>query len=285
MRRVCSIFVISILLLFAFYKDSPATAMRDYCVIPPFVTLNPPKTNVLIIFDNSNSMDEDFYGNAVGSYSPASKSVVGKKALREIVERFKDKFRIGLITYKVSGVRAYHIHNSSYFVSYEPKSYCPNPPPECVEYCQTGNAEAKSICESQCQADNPFFDVDYFDEIITNYSIGSEQRNRYCSLVYPKTQRMVNPTDPSHYMYYKHAYPMYSSSNLANAFCYSTGYNPNEGSPYDSYYCYHTKTGTSDDYNGYSNYWFYAQFIPTDTDYALGYYDFGRRLSLSLIHI
>ena len=279
MRKVCSIFVISILLLFIFYKDSPATAMRDYCAIPPFVTLNPPKTNVLIIFDNSNSMDEDFYGNAVGSYSPASKSVVGKKALRDIVERFKDKFRMGLITYKVSGVRAYHIHNSPYFVSYEPKSYCPNPPSECVEYCQTGNATAKSICESQCKADNPSFDVNYFDEIITNYSIGSEQRNRYCSLVYPKTQRMVNPTDPSHYMYYKHAYPMYSSSNLADAFCYSTGYNPNEGSPYDSYSCYHTKTGTSDDYNGYSNYWFDALFVPTDTDYALGYDDFGRRLS------
>jgi len=29
----------------------------------------PVKPNILIIVDNSNSMDEDFYGNAVGSFS------------------------------------------------------------------------------------------------------------------------------------------------------------------------------------------------------------------------
>jgi hypothetical protein len=34
----------------------------------------PVKPNILIIVDNSNSMDEDFYGNAVGSYSPSSKA-------------------------------------------------------------------------------------------------------------------------------------------------------------------------------------------------------------------
>jgi len=319
MRKVCSIFVISILLLFIFYKDSPATAMRDYCAIPPFVTLNPPKTNVLIIFDNSNSMDEDFYGNAVGSYSPASKSVVGKKALRDIVERFKDEFRMGLITYKVSGVSAYHIHNSPYFVSYEPKSYCPSHSKvctnntsqtcetdsdcsggtcvdPCVEYCQTLNSTYRSICESQCREDNPSFDVDYFDEIITTYAVGSEQRNRYCNLVYPKTQKLVNPTDTGNYIYYKHAYPFYSPSNEGTEFDYSKrypdetsssseAYDPHEGYKWcsgdfcatDYYYRYRVKEGTSDWFNGYSSDKGTAWFGPTDTDVALGYKDFGRR--------
>ncbi len=265
--------------------------MENYCTTPPFITQSV-KPNIIIILDNSNSMDEDFYGNAAGSYSSDSKSVVAKKALRNLIDIYKKKIRVGLVTYKLNPrssnnwsnndryvVPAY-IHNSPYFVSYEPKSYCPNPPPECVEYCQTGNTDAKNICEEQCQNDNPEFDVNYFDEIILNYPIGSEQRNRYCRLIYPKTQRHENPTDSDNYLYYKLALPYYSGSNNEVAFCYSTNYNPSEGSPWDYYRCYRIKTGTSDAYpDNYSSYWFGSSFYPTDTDYALGFLDFGRRLA------
>jgi len=292
-----------------FFYNITLAQIENYCTVPPFITLNPPKTNVLIIFDNSNSMDEDFYGNAVGSYSPASKSAIGRSALRDIIDHFKNRFRIGLMTYRISNVSSYYIHNSPYFVSYEPKSYCPSHNKvcsnntsqtcesdedcsggscvdPCVKYCQTGDVTYRSICESQCQAGNPLFDVDYFDEIITNYSIGSEQRNRYCNLIYPKTQKMVNPTDLSHYIYYKHAYPMYSDHNEGTRFAYAPNYNPDEGCQWtsgsfcatDQYRIYTTKTGTSDAENGYTGligtYWF----GPTDTDLALGYKDFGRRM-------
>jgi len=300
-KVVILILIIASILAWPIAKTAKAD-MAQYCSTPPFVTAGA-KPNVLIILDNSNSMDEDFYGNAVGSYASSSKSVVARNALRDLLDHLKNQLRSGLMTYRLPNrIYKYYIHNSPYFVSYEPKSYCPSHNKvcdnntsqtcesdsdcsggscvdPCVKYCQTGDSAYKSICESRCHEDNPSFNVDYFDEIITNYTIGSEQRNRYCRLVYPKMQRMVNPTDPYHYMYYKHAYPMYSSSNLAEAFCYSTGYNPNEGSPYDSYSCYHNKTGTSDDYSGYSNYWFGATVAPTDTDYALGYKDLGRRLS------
>ncbi|RLA97102.1 MAG: hypothetical protein DRG83_16420 [Deltaproteobacteria bacterium] len=254
--------------------------MPIYCSVPPFINrvVSP---NVLIILDNSNSMDEDFYGNAVGSYSPDSKAIIAREVLINLINTFKDKMRIGIMTYRLGeDVEEYHIHNSPYFCSYEPKSYCPNPPNACIVYCQTGDLNAKQECEDACQSDNPSFDVNYFDEIIQHYPIGSEQRNRYCRLIYPKTQRMVNPTDPANYVYYKHAYPMYSESNLDRAFCYSTSYNPAEGAPWDYYLCYRTKTGTSDGYpDSYSDYWFDSYFVPTDTDYALGYADFGRRLS------
>ena len=235
--------------------------------------------NVLIILDNSNSMDEDFYGNAVGSFSPQSKTVVGKKALRNIIDSLKDKLRVGLMTYNVSGVSAYYLNNNPVFVSYDPKSYCPNPPPECVKYAQTGDAGAKLICRSACRADNPSFDVDYFDEILNSYPIGTEQRTRYSNLVYPHNQRRANPTDASHFIYYKHAYPLYTLSKDSTAFFgYSSGYNPNEGEPWDSYGCYQTKTGTADDGSGYSNHSFNMTVSPTDTDIALGYKDFGKRL-------
>jgi type IV pilus assembly protein PilY1 len=240
--------------------------------------------NVLIILDNSNSMDEDFWGSAVGSYSPSSKSVVGKKALNNILADFRTRLRVGLMAYQVSGVSSNYLHNSPYFVSYDPKSYCPNPPPECVTYARTGDLGARSTCNAQCQTDNTQFNASYLDEIISFYPTGSAQRNRYADLIYPKTQRVVNPTDPSRYVYFKRAYPMYSDSNLGTAFCYASGYNPQEGNtPWDGYSCYKGKTGTTDDQTGYLNFWFGSQFVPTDSDYALGYLDFGRRLSWNYV--
>ena len=286
------------------YKWVRANAYK-YCATPPFITAGV-KSNVLIILDNSNSMDEDFYGNAVGSYASSSKSVVAKKAIRSLIDDLKGKLRVGLMTYRLPEVHKHHIHNSPYFVSYEPKSYCPssekvclNNPSQtcsssddcggnacvdpCVVYCQTGDRNFKSLCESKCRVDNPLFDPDYFDEIIGTYSIGSEQRNRYCRLVYPKAQRMVNPKDAAHYVYYKHAYPFYDDQDRGVSFCYSTSYNPHENTPWDSYSCYGVKEGTSDGFNGYSSYLGRGRFYPTDSDKALGYLDFGRRLSWTYV--
>jgi type IV pilus assembly protein PilY1 len=90
---------------------------------------------------------------------------------------------------------------------------------------------------------------------------------------------MVNPTDPSNYIYFKNAYPFYDGGNDGSMFCYSPGYNPNEGGPWDAYNCYWGKTGSSDDNTGYSNYYTTWQFMPTDSDFAVGYGDFGRRLN------
>lgn len=253
--------------------------MQDYCYVPPSVSTTVPP-NVLIILDNSNSMDEDFYGNAVGSYASNSKSVVAKKTIRNLIDKYKRNMRVGLMTYRLgNAANNYHIHNSPYFVSYDPKSYCPNPPPECVEYCRTDDTSKRDTCNSVCQAQNPSFDATYRDEIITAYAVGSSQRNKYCNLVYPKTQAIVNPSSPTLYMYTKQAFPFYATSNQGNAFCYSSTYSTNEYPSADSYACYRNKTNTSDANSGYSTYFASYTFYPTDTDYALGYLDFGRRLS------
>ena len=235
--------------------------------------------NILIIIDNSNSMDEDFVGNGVGSFATQSKSVQAREALRSIIDQLKYKMRFGLMSFQVSGVSAFYLHNSPYFASYDPKSYCPNPPPDCVQYAQTLDPGAQSTCSSVCRSANPLFDVTYMDEIITNYAVGSEPRNRYSNLVFPKTQRIVNPTDSSNYIYFKAAYPFYDGGNDGNMFCYSNGYNPSDGPPWNAYDCYWTKTGSSDDYSGYYNYYTTWGFMPTDSDYANGYANFGRRLN------
>ncbi len=258
--------------------------MNDYCVTPPFVN-TVLKPNVLVILDNSNSMDEDFYGNAAGSFNSTSKMVIGKKALRSIITRYKDKLRLGVASFKVgSGVAANYIHNSPYFVSYQLKSYCPNPPAECVDWCKTGTGASKTTCTTACQAQNASFDPDYFDEIITANALGSVTRNKYCDLVYPKTQVRETPTNPGIYWYYKQALPFYAGSSQETRHCYSTAYTTAECvsttvGPFQSYSFYTGKTNNSDANSGYSGGAGSGALSPTDSDVAAGYKNFGRRMS------
>ncbi len=282
--KTVSVFIFSFLVFFAFTPRHAAGGGGEEDL---FVT--PVKPNVLIIMDNSNSMDEDFYGNAVGSYTTGSKSVEGKKVLNTIVSTYADKMRLGLMTYKLPGdITKQYLTNVLYFVSYDPRSYCPNPPDECVDYCRNGSAPARATCQTACQSQNLLFDATYIDDSITGFSYSADPtaaRNRYCGLVYPKINRMTNPTDPTNYIYYKQALPLYSSYEQPDiAFWASPAYVANDSSP-DTYDIYGTKTGTSDGIptnpaapdNGYSSYVTSITVVPTDSDFALGYNEFGRR--------
>ncbi len=232
------------------------------------------RPNVLIILDNSNSMDEGFFGNAVGSFSPGSKSVVGRNVLTGLINAYVNSMRVGLMTYRLPSSSKWHLHNSAYFASYEPKSYCPNPPDACVEYCQTGQASSQATCQAACSAQNALFDATYFDEIISTSFIGTPKRNKYCNLIYPKTIM-----DPTYSIYYKQALPFYDSANNGTEFDYSPGYSTNEyPGTTNSYRRYRSKAGTSDLEVGYSTLFSTTGFLPTDSDYALGYANFGRRL-------
>ncbi len=276
------------ILVFCFIGISSVQAqvMSDYCSTPPFIN-TVLKPNILVILDNSNSMDEDFYGNAAGSFNSTDKLVIGKKALRDIITRFKDKLRLGVASFKIgSGVSALYIHNSPYFASYQVKSYCPNPPPECVDWCQTNNTGSKATCTTACQAQNAAFDPDYFDEIITANGVGSPTRNKYCGLLYPKTN--VEVPDPINYpgisLYYKQALPFYDNPQ-PTAHCYSPGYSTQECGgtsvgPWNDYSCWAQKTDSSDVGTGYNGTNIYnGGLLPTDSDVAAGYLNFGRRLS------
>lgn len=254
--------------------------------------------NVLIILDNSNSMDQDFYGNAVSSWRTQSRSVQARKAIIDlIVNPYYDQLRLGLMTYRVGSASKYHLHYSNYFTSFNPASYCPLGDSDddkaclqaCENYCKTGTGV--TTCDSCCKARNPSFDAVTaltLDEMFSSptnqyYPVGSEQRNRYCRLVFPRTQRIQNPTDPSNYIYHKTPGTFYSPNNQGNAFCYAQTYSAQEGSPpnytSDSYTCRTTKTGTSDAFVGYGSTSAYnGPFQPTDEDLALGFLgEFGRR--------
>lgn len=269
-------------------KDPPPTPdpvippIACNCTIPPFVATQA-KPNILIILDNSNSMDEDFYGGAVGSFSAASKSDVARTVLSNLITETRQMLRIGLMTYKLptSGISAYYIHNSPYFTSYDRGSFCPNPPAACQSYCEGTSADG-SECASACVAQNSQFILTPVDEIVTSYSAGSDEREKYCRLTYPKTKSQRNPNHPddnSSTLYFKMNLPFYSSVNQHVAFCYSSSYNYLEGTN-DIYQCYADKSGPSDAFEGYGGSLLYNNyFLPTDSDLALGFRDFGRRLS------
>ncbi|MEN6467601.1 MAG: PilC/PilY family type IV pilus protein [Smithella sp.] len=235
--------------------------------------------NVLLILDNSQSMDEDFVGNAIGAYRTNSRLVEGKRALQTMVNTYASQLRLGLMTYKLPAVTANHLHNAAYHVSYDPKSWCPSPPAACGTYCKTEDATAQATCQSACGLQNASFDATYRDAIITNYAASSEQRNRYCDLVWPKTNRIPNPnTAESNYIYHKLPGTYYSGSDQGYRFLYSTDYTPDENPVNDHYKICTGKTGTGDGNVGYtgcgpSN----NTYGPSDEDTALGFADWGRR--------
>jgi hypothetical protein len=277
--------IVALILITSGSSLNPSSAAADEQEL--FTSGSSVQPNVLMILDNSQSMDEDFVGNSVCPWATNSRLVEGKRALRTIVTNYASKMRLGLMTYNLGSVADYRLHNAAYFASYEPKSYCPDPPAACADYCKTDNPASAITCQASCFTQNSSFDATYRDEIITTgtgYAVGTEQRNRYCDLVYPKKNRYTNPSDISRYVYYRIPGTLYAASNQGNAFCYATGYSTNE-LVNDNYNCYSTKNGTSDGtYAGanpgqYSNYATGGIFFPTDEDIAQGFKDFGRRLS------
>ncbi len=273
----------------AFARSVPP--MTNYCVNSgATVNITP---NVLIILANSNSSDEDFVGNAVGSYSPTSKSVSGRSALINLINTYSNVMNIGLMTFRLpASNNPYYIYNSAYFASYNQESYCPNPPSNCVNYCINSDSADQTACQTACQAQNSSFNATYLLEPGT-LAVGNPLRTTYCALVYPKTIAITNPAAPSNYIYYSQALPFYDSSpNDGTLFIYSPAYSLSTQSsgagqgPYNTYNYYSSMTGTSDSGTlagsgtpGYSG--LVAQnegLVPTDSDVGLGYFNFGQRL-------
>ena len=213
------------------------------------------KANVLVVLDNSNSMDEAASGAAVGSNHPDSKSEIARGVVRSLTDTYRSRVNMGLMAYRQSTANTKHfLHNSPYDASYNPANYDP---------AWTGDR-------------------------------ASQTHKRY---------RMANPVSAGDYIHYNVALPFYSTSNYSNAFCYSPdadasnnfseGENPSTG-PWDNYRCFRTKTGPSDTIPtwgdatseaaaGYSSHWFTSQFFPTDSDFAQGILDFGKRMTWNLV--
>lgn len=243
------------LALLAHSLSCPAIDISQY---PLFIgTVN--KANVLLILDNSNSMDEEPSGTTAcsavgkcGSASDYSKSQIARTAAKSLVTIYANRINMGLMAYQqldpgntwASTLTSAHLHNSPYDVSYNPANYDPT---------FTGPRESTT-----------------------------------------KRYRIPNPTSPGNFIHYNVALPFYDAANQGNLFCYSPTAVPFSSAALDQYRCFKNKTGTSDTLptwgnsvseaaQGYSNFQFQTYFGPTDSDLAQGILDFGKQTTSNYV--
>ena len=240
---------LSLALLAAFstgYYGLAGGALLSLSQVPLFVT-SATKANVLLVLDNSNSMDEDAAGAAAGSANATSKSEIARNAAKSIVTNYTGQINMGLMAFQqhVSGgdaVRLQQLHNSPYDVSYAPANY---------DATYTGSRDSLT---KRYRTPNPTSAGNYiYYNVALPFYQGSNGGNGYC---YSQTANFDNGSE---------TYP---------------------GGPWDSYRCYSTKTGTSDFLpaangsnaatGGYAGGSFSTSFSPTDSDLAQGILDFGR---------
>lgn len=81
------------------------------------------KANVLVILDNSNSMDENANGAAVGSASASSKSEIARGVIKGLITTYTGQLNMGLMAYKQNNVIARQLHNAPYDVSFDSSNY------------------------------------------------------------------------------------------------------------------------------------------------------------------
>ncbi len=224
--------------------SGPACAggsITDYVAVPPFLTHGVPP-NVLIILDNSNSMDEDVDGNAVGSAAPNSRSEIARNAILDLIHANESKMRFGLMAYAQSGVSHYHVHNSFYYCSYDSSTYDEN-----------GTPTPRDPSTNTKRFENPTDPGHYiyYDQALPYYNSSSDG-NGYC---------------------YSHNYTEDHNSGNDLYWCYhtKTGENdPPSGVP---------NKATLEATYGYSNHFADYHFVPTDEDYAAGFDQFGEQMS------
>jgi len=83
------------------------------------------KPNILVILDNSNSMDEDASGSAVGSAAATSKSEIARSVIKNLITTYAGQINLGLMAYQQANVIAQSLHNSPYDASFDPAHYDP----------------------------------------------------------------------------------------------------------------------------------------------------------------
>lgn len=228
-------------------------ALLSLSQVPLFIT-SATKANVLLIIDNSNSMDEDATGAAVGSGSTTSKSEIARNAAETIVANYTGQINLGLMAYQQTltggdAVRLQQLHNSPYDVSYNPANYN-------ATYSGSRDSSTKRFRIPNPTSTGNYI---YYNVALPFYS-STNDGNAFC---FSQTADFDNGSE---------TYP---------------------SGPWDSYRCYNTKTGTSDVLpaanntaaaaEGYTGNFLNGPFSPTDSDLAQGILDFGRFITWSWV--
>jgi type IV pilus assembly protein PilY1 len=105
--------------------NAPAPAVGVSIPDNPIFAVAENKPNVLMVLDNSNSMDEAPNGAAAGSNSPDSKSETSRGVIKRILADYAGRMSVGLMAYGQKNVNSGHLYTSPYDSSYDPANYKP----------------------------------------------------------------------------------------------------------------------------------------------------------------
>jgi type IV pilus assembly protein PilY1 len=223
--------------------------------------------NIMVLEGNSNSMDEQADGQAVGSAAAASKSEITRAAIKSIINTYQGKMNVGLMGYAQNSIVAQDLMNSPYDISYNPAHYDP-----------VWVGARNSITHKKFRATNPTDPTKFIYYNVALPSYGGVQANKandnlYCYTTDTRSKAFNNGE--------------VIVNNIING--------PGSG-PWLNYDCYLSKTGivnagptagaannaptssaATANYNGtkYGPYNFY----PTDSDLAQGITNYGNQLS------
>lgn len=215
------------------------------------------KANVLMMFGNSNSMDEDPTGKAVGSAAASSKSEVARNAIKMVVNNYTGYINMGLLAYQQNTARLKFLSDAQYDVSYDT-----------LHDFDAGFAGARNSLTKKFHIANGSSSGNFINY---NVNLPSYSDSRDPDLFCYST---TSCTDPTH-----------DFKGISSA-C-TTAENPSTGAtggPWDFYACYKTKTGSSNGAPGSSGAGYGALYAnirlsPTDSDLGQGITDFGKRLT------
>lgn len=211
--------------------------------VPLFMT-TPQKGNVLLILDNSNSMDENAAGAAVGSADPNSKSEIARSVAKNIVSAYLNKINLGLMAYQQSSMSAYYLHNSPYDVSYNPANYDPT---------FTG---ARDALTKRFREPNPSSPGNYIHyNVALPFYASSNQGDAFC---YSPTAKAFSNGE------------VYPTGPWDTYRCFSSKTGTSDTLPVWA-------DAASEAAQGYAGVFYQGVFYPTDSDLAQGILDFGKQ--------
>ncbi len=214
------------------------------------------RANVLMLFGNSNSMDSDPTGKAVGSAHASSKSEVARKAIKSVIAKYTGEMNMGLMAYQQNALVLNFLHDSQYDVSYNPANY------------DATHTEKRNSLKKRFAADNPTSPGNkiYYNINLPYYS-ATEDAFAFC---YSSTAC----TSPAPTRDFRGAAP--SCKLLPDAEEVLAGL--------DTYACYKKKGGKidgapSDAGTEYAELSSNGGLKPTDSDLGQGITDFGKQIT------
>ena len=235
----------------------------------PLFLVNNNTPNIMVVYGNSNSMDEQADGQAVGSANVNSKSMISRAAVTTLINNNIGKFNMGLTGYAQSGIVQQDLANSPYDASYNPANYDP-----------TWTGSRTSATHKKFRITNPSDPTRYIYYNVALPSYMGVSANKANDTLYCFTTST-------------------SSHSFSNGEVIVNN-NPggNGSGPWLNYSCYLSKTSANAPYDagptagavnnaptsnagsaGYSNYQFAAEFFPTDSDLAQGITNYGNQLA------